>query len=253
MRRRRNPYRVIAGKETKTWLPDDAGKVHGDLKWIPAKHGGSPYLLLPTGDEIELVELGKGQFTTAYLGADQWVYLLTIQEGLRDHAKDAMVDMTRMYGTDPEAIHFPWVESIGDVNKKGVWYTVYREPLYEKIPAGSPNAKLASALKKVAEEGRQLVLRAARDPRTSHRSRDYEKNAQVDAILASPKVPDSLKQAVQVMADYIANYGDGWLFEFPIRNLVQDADGNLVLLDVIFDADALMQQRMAKAKQQRGW
>ena len=49
------------------------------------------------------------------------------------------------------------------------------------------------------------------------------------------------------------NFGGGWAFEFPKRNLMQDEAGNLVLLDVIFDLGALRNQRMAASQRLRGW
>jgi hypothetical protein len=72
---------------------------------------------------------------------------------------------------------------------------------------------------------------------------DWKEN-QVAAV-ENANVPDSLKEAVRSLSDYVSNYGSGWLFEFPKRNLMEDADGNLVLLDVLYDAEALLANRRA--------
>lgn len=236
MRSRPNPYRRVAGAETKTWLPDDAGKYSRsqDLRKVTERATGSRVLVFPDGHRVELLDqIGKGHWTTAHLGDDGWVYLFTRQAGLRDPAKDILTEFTVDMEGRPESIHFPWTECVGEVRlPRSGEHMVYRQPKYEKIPAGSANAKVAGALGKAAEKAA-----------LGHGH--VKVGAQVQAVADSP-VPESVKAAAALMADYMANWGDGWIFEFPKRNIMQDAEGNIVLLDVIFDAQALRASRAAQ-------
>jgi len=260
---RANPWRRVAGADTRTWLPEDASKYprNNKLHWSRAEKqlepGGPWYkshaLAFPDGKVVFMQDrLGKGHWTTAYLGDDGWVYLLTKEEGLRDPAKDILTEFTEDMKTYPESIHFPWVEKIGEVrlSRSGV-HSVYRMPQYEPIPVGSANAKVARKLSKISDVAftmrARLGVKAATQLTTAQK-----KDLQVLAVNEAVGIPDSVKAAVSAMADYMANWGDGWQFEFPKRNLMQDADGNLVLLDVIFDADALWAQRAKKWGWARG-
>lgn len=257
MRTRPNPYRRVAGAETKTWLPDDAGRYSRsqDLRKVTERKqhepGGAWYkhsiLVFPDGHRVELLDqIGKGHWTTAYLGDDGWVYLFTRQAGLRDPAKDILTEFTVDMEGQSESIHFPWTECVGSVRlSRSGEHMVYRQPKYEKIPAGSANARMAAHLGAAAEQAQALAIRAAAGESMSAPVRYARwKDLQVEAV-ADSAAPETVKAAVALMADYMANWGDGWIFEFPKRNIMQDVEGNIVLLDVIFDAQALHEARRA--------
>lgn len=57
-----------------------------------------------------------------------------------------------------------------------------------------------------------------------------------------PKLPASLIRALELLHENVLNYGHAWTFEFPNRNMMVDKRGNLILLDVIFDMEALRKQ-----------
>jgi len=56
-------------------------------------------------------------------------------------------------------------------------------------------------------------------------------------------VRPSVADALETLVDTAANYGAAYQFEFSPRNLATDARGNLVLLDVLFDKEALLRRR----------
>lgn len=57
------------------------------------------------------------------------------------------------------------------------------------------------------------------------------------------KVPRTVEQALQHLYEATTAFSETWMFEFPPRNLMQDDKGNLILLDVIFDREALKRLR----------
>lgn len=237
---RANPFR----KGTKHWLPEDVGAFEfmpTDKKNVSIRkpRGATGWIItLPDGNTVAVEKLGKGHSTQAYRGVDGWAYLF-VKPDARDPAKDVLVDLTARLGEDavlhhPFAVHIPWIEHVGWAGKT----LVFREPLYLKLAKGSSAAKQARALAK-------LDVNVG-----AHKFTVDYKRAQVDAVAAlatAGKIPQSVADAVAHMSEFLEDYGDGWVFEFPPRNLAQDADGNLILLDVIFDLDALQKLRREKA------
>jgi hypothetical protein len=71
-------------------------------------------------------------------------------------------------------------------------------------------------------------------------------NVLADLVGQSVILPESLKQAVIELKEHIENYNEGWVFEFPTRNIGIDEEGNLVLRDVIFNHIELQKGRAIK-------
>lgn len=283
---RGNPYRRVAGKRTRTWLPADAGKFdeNSRLEWRRGKRwddietwrmsprqverARSPKLVLPDGREAALKPLGSGQFTTAYMGSDKWVYLLTREEsGKRDMSKDILAALASEDENKTFSRHFPWVECIGhvEVPRRGL-FRVYRMPRYMKLD--SRNARTAHKIRKIdLTAWNELVARKAEEmadktgvPVEEVTVTDVDlssseiRAAAVDSLLrgltGSP-AERSIAQALVRMAEVAADLGPGWVFEFPIRNIMQDADGNIVLLDVLLDRDEFVKQNAERKKQEK--
>ena len=73
-------------------------------------------------------------------------------------------------------------------------------------------------------------------------------NRRVIEIMNAPGVPQSLKDALEELADTAANYGSGYVFEFSRRNVMVDGAGVLILLDTLFNLEAVEDIRKLKAK-----
>lgn len=240
---RRNPYRRVAGVETRTWLPDDAGtftdpdaliRTQGGFRH-PAfrKRGG--FVILPDGRKVKVKFIARGQWTEAYRGEDGWVYLFS--KG--DPAKELLVEITRKTADKAFAVHLPWIEVIGFDERS---FDVYRMPFYE--PLDARNERIAMYLRSVEDDVRE-------DSMVGEDELIFEIARGVSALARKDKERFGLiAKAVKYLADAMDRAGWDYEanFEFPVHNLAQDVEGNLVLLDVIFRADSTLPEKGAPAK-----
>lgn len=213
--------------------------------------GGRPLRLQdPTGHSVALPKrLGKGHATTAYLGADGWVYLFTSHEA-RDPAKEVLESVVAR----GKSKHLPGIEFIGHTRDASIW----RMPVYQA--ATGDVSKQARLLAKCAAEAYTAAGkrgwgawndRGQRARRLTEARRDTL--ACAAKLAKAKKIPGAVVPALRRLADATENYSESWLFEFPPRNVMQDAKGNLILLDVIFDQQALLDYRRRKLARTRGY
>ena len=251
---KRNPLR----ENTPTMLPDDAGAfVNGyswsnedrkcyikDSKetWLNALKG--PFegkfqeitekvtkITLPNKKEIKVKKIGKGHATTAYLGEDRWVYLVT-----SDKSGDKSKEILSEFHANKEACkHIPYVEKIGFISKRGgTEYSLYRMPWYKTIRATDKKAyKQLRELDKILGSIRLSGMYGR--PLTRY---DWITKAH-DSVESSATLLPSIKQAVIDLCDHLIDYDGDWRFETGKNNIAVDEEGNLVLLDFFFDKNAL--------------
>ena len=192
--------------------------------------------------------LGKGHFATAYLSEDKWVYLV-VKHDARDQAKDLLVDFMRdcedssRRGEDWSK-HIPYTEAVGFINRRGQTEDdfVYRMPYYKTI----------SAKDKEAWKQLDIINKCATSTYYSQKSHEDKRARFIELIQNESKLPDSLKEALTQFEEHLQNYEEGWMFEFPKRNIGVDEEGNLVLRDVIFNQKLLTAQRQAEARRKFG-
>lgn len=219
------------------------------LRSNPKKPTTLTYEINSNGDEesIEATQIGKGAFATAYLGVDGMVYLVVVDG--TDPSKGMLVDINR-YGAQP---HIPIVEWVGwtTVRRKGRYEdaTVYRSPLY-KAPLRKSDSAIAWTMKKELDK----ALEYSNDqmswkertscwytPKLRQGVSDYLQDAKKPKGITKKKW-ETFVESVDELAKEGGNYGE-MQFEFPARNLATDAKGQLILLDVLFDKEALVKQR----------
>lgn len=216
-----NPFRRVAGVETKTWLPDDAGTFTDPDATVRVK---DDVVTLPDGREVEVEFIAAGNWTRAYRGADGWVYLFSKE----DPAKELLVEVTRKTADRPWSIHLPWIECIGIALP---FFVVYRMPFYG--PLDRRNKQIAKELRRVEGEVRA-------DPMVGEDELVFEIARGVGALARKDAERfGGLAKAVKHLADAMDRAGWDYEanFEFPVNNLAQDVEGNLVLLDVIFRSE----------------
>lgn len=215
----RNPYRRVAGVETKTWLPDDAGMFTDPDAIIDGpQRNGHRKIVLPDGRKVDSVPLGSGEWTEAWKGEDGWVYLFT---DLKDPTKELLARLTRETVDDPCAVHLPWVERIGTFHSD----VVYRSPFYGPVESAL-NFHLVERLQRTLM--RVYSARVPRHKRLDHFIANAEEEFDDDFPLVFHAVALICFGAEEDQFEHLAH------LEFPLRNLKEDAEGNLVLLDVIF-------------------
>ena len=203
-------------------------------------------------ESISATKLGKGTFTTAYLGDDGMVYLVTVEDSRikgSEMTKSMLADLNRREGAQA---FIPVLEHVGskDVRKEGriAYAEVYRSPLY-KAPlrkADSPVAwALARQLKKAIGHANNSIPYRLRGCYDSRHQRQYVVDYLTDAPVpkgVSDATYEDFVETIEYLSNEAANYGE-LSFEAPPRNLATDGNKQLILLDVLFDRKSLLQSR----------
>jgi hypothetical protein len=216
---------------------------------FPYEGGGTrrgTALRTPDGD-VEVERIGKGAFSTVYreVGGAGRVFAVSADETpdkeIVSFAHDAL----------PENPHIPAIEKFGHTADGKTVYAMphYRAPLRK---GDSPDGwrdyvKLKKCHDETFEEAR----------RKNYHATPYDLGypvsfATVECAKES-QVSSAVTEAVERLMNEASSYGATYGFEFPPKNLATDDHGNLVLLDVLFDLEAMARQRAAKQKQRRGW
>lgn len=139
------------------------------------------------------------------------------------------------HDADERNPHIPKVEKLGYTHDK----TVYVMPLYKSPLRKGDDPKGWKdylAVKKCLD----TAIRSL-----GHKASGYDINFATLECAREAGVRQSVADALETLVDTAANYGDAYQFEFSPRNLATDARGNLVLLDVLFDKEALLKRRKA--------
>lgn len=197
----------------------------------------------PWGHTITLTRLGKGHATTAYLGEDGWVYLFTSDEA-RDPAKEVLESVV----SRGKSRHLPNIELVGPSPRATVW----RMPVYQKVTGeaakqGRLLAKCASTAFTEASKGGWGAWNDRYQQALRYTEARNGTVACAARLARAGKLPGSVVTAIRRLAAATEDYSQSWLFEFPPRNVMQDAKGNLILLDVIFDQQAVIDYRRRQA------
>jgi hypothetical protein len=187
---------------------------------------------------VPIKQIGKGMFSTIHrdLNDPSRVFAF-VSEGA--YEKEILADAHRSLPKNP---HIPAVERFGTLTDGRM---VYAMPFYV-APYRKDNAKASdhAAFNKI----RACISKTYARPK----QRPYQTTERMVECVEQAGVPDAILEAVQELRDASANYGDSFGMEFSPRNVATDADGNLVLLDLLYDKDLVLRKRQAK-RGPRGW
>ena len=195
-------------------------------------------LLTPDGP-IPLKPIGKGMFSKIYrqdtpdANGHLGRVVAIVGEGVWD--KEIMADA---HEAAPDNPHLPAVERLGMLSDGRRVYVMphYAAP-YRKGNAKASDHKAFQAIRKCVSE----TWSGLSDQ--PHHVLDCIREAGIDHAIVD---------AVEVLADTASNYGDSYKVEFSPSNTATDKDGNLVLLDLLFDRDAVRKSFQQKRKK-AGW
>ena len=198
-------------------------------------------LHLPGRKPLGVSRLGKGMFTRAWLGLDGKVYLDVDDSA---YEKEILAEITQ----ETRSKHLPHTESI-EFTSKG---RLYRMPLY----ASPLRAYVETPQGESTVPWRQYrVIKSCWD--TAYRDHwrsvydGYKVKWAVVECARRSKLPKALVRALELLAEGSDNYGSSYAFEFSPRNLATDAKGNLILLDVLFDAEQVRKRRGRRGLMER--
>jgi len=175
---------------------------------------------------LEARYLGRGSFSICFESGGM-VYSF-VKHGIKetDYSKEIISEWV-----NKENPHIPEIQKIGNMESdNGI---IYQCPLYK--PLTSKNRIAWSQFKIVESIWNELRFSF------SHRTTPaYIQNQNIiESVKNNASIPKSLIEALQDINDSAMNYGNHYYFEFAKRNLCVDEDGNLILLDVIFNKNAL--------------
>ena len=205
----------------------------------PAPYGHEEMLRLSRGTlhtpdgPIKVRQIGRGAFSLAMVedgvapGVRPRVFVFSADD-VYDKELLAMA-----HDADPANPHLPEVERFGYTQDKAVFVMpLYRAPHKTDSPEGWRD---------------YLMLKKCRDKVYGVRKSGYEINEDVYACAEAAGVRPKVLDALRVLIDTASNYGAEYVFEFSPRNLATDEAGNLILLDVLYDREALTRLRRAAA------
>lgn len=178
---------------------------------------------------LNLKKIGQGAFSRIYLEQDTnevYAFVLTDKKEI-DYSKEAVSLWTN------ETKHVPQIECVDTeiyLNRVG-YCNVYKMPLYKKCPNGNKIVnRLIKIYKEISSSNKyyQLALK------------DWYSASQllIEVIINDEILPQSIKDAIVDIYDSTTNY-DMYALEFCKRNIMQDENGEIILLDIVFNPKAL--------------
>lgn len=197
----------------------------------------SALLTLDNGEVKHLERIGRGRFSIAWRNGEA-AYVQTHED---DNAKELLCHLR---GTP----HLPAVEHIGDM---GI-YRWYKMPLYEKLTAKHKRAwadyRHLQQLRLDAANGAPKSVWGARYPAREVNELFADMVESDDTLTMSERYGDTIRDLV----NWCGSYGEEWLIEpLQTRNCVVDSDGELILLDPVFDMRIIREQQEQRAKKAR--
>lgn len=180
-------------------------------------------------DPIKVTRIGKGTFSVAWKTTGPHpIVVVGVGHGAPD--KEIMADA---YHRDPNNPHLPKVVRLGQSPDGDVVY--YTMPLYttplRKAHVSEQGWKDYRALKRCADSPARCVFTLS----------PYEANFELMSCVSTDStVSPKLIEALDDLVNVASNYGSSvFVRDINPRNLASDEDGNLVLLDLVFDQDLL--------------
>lgn len=191
------------------------------------------------GQRLDAEYLGKGKFATAYrVGSD---VLLYVRRGC--YGKEILAHCA-------ESPHIPPCERVETQNgPPGVdWdINVYRMPFYEGLRPRTEAWAIMKELQRAREAAYTELIKEPSMVRYEGVTVNYQ-------VWTTAQVPDSVREALKILTDTAANWGSGYMFDaFNKANLGQDAEGRIILRDVLYDAEAVYNEFQAKMRRHNAW
>lgn len=241
-------------------------------------HRGMFYLESPDSDgrtTVPVTQIGKGAFSRAFLTntGTPSVYLITREETkYPDYSKRMLSDLMEDGETSP---YLPKVTAVGCLVSGEC---VYRMPFY-RVPLRKGDSAVAWSeyrlLKSCIEEAWKTLWSQKMRPVRGDYSGEFIRSEVIDCVeRAIDNIKDDprleywaamdqvlrlteLARALTLLSDKTHDYGSNhYLFEFAPRNLGTTDDGQLILLDTVFNRKSISDRIEDKRRQAplfRGW
>ena len=179
---------------------------------------GTVKTLRINGETLQAEYIGKGSFSRVYRVGDSVYIFLKLGPSCEntDYSKEILKNCAYSQ-------HVPQIEYID----KTETHIIYKMPFYNKLTVGSVAYKQAKILYKA-------WVKTWYNPKEDNFTNNHKFVNSIDSLL-----PASIIEALREIIDESGNYGLQYRLEFPLRNTAEDSEGNLILLDVLFNPYAL--------------
>lgn len=184
--------------------------------------------------QVEVERLGKGRYTTAWANCSN-VYLQTHE---KDYSKEILSRIEPMK-------HLPQVKLLGEMQPP---WRLYQEPKYEPLMASERKAwedfKVLTSL--IDDTRKALIYNRFNQPWDAYSFNGHF----LELVECSLNVSADLKDAIRELINAAGNYSQ-YCIEITKKNCAVDGDGNLILLDPLFDLDEVRSSMKARADHRR--
>ena len=168
--------------------------------------------------------LGKGTFVTCYeVEGIVYSYVRIHNKGydFTDMSKEAIATCA-----DSDNPHVPSIDYLGNVKNDSE--SLYRMPLYYNLSKENSHAwSQAQILIKMFNKNIGMI----------NGESAYDYNMRFIELVRG-KIDSAILDGIESIVTACTNYGLDYKLEFSKRNLKVDADGNLILLDIVFNMRA---------------
>jgi len=178
------------------------------------------YVLEYNSKEIQVEKIGKGMFWTAYQEKNSNNVFL-VGKANNDYSKEAVALWCS------ELKHIPKLERVYRDEDTEIFKTVYTPGLKAK------DRDAWSDYKKLRGLWENYLTENLSPTRLQFVAQNFR------TVLDDADIKESLKEALEEMIEAVSNYDGEWLLEFAPRNLGVDEEGNLILLDILYDRKKL--------------
>lgn len=197
--------------------------------------------------------LGRGRYTVAFRLAGDGPVILYSYFG--DMCKEILASLQGAHEEDEvwyedRNPHLPAIEHIGTFSAPRVAndVLVYRAKWYEPLTAAHQEAwAQRNELHRAREEAYAEIIREPYMARYEGVTVNYQ-------VATRARVPGRLKAALMALSNGAVNYGAGYMFDgFKKGNQGVDEEGRLVLLDPLYNAEEVYEERLALMSKHRAW
>jgi len=140
--------------------------------------------------------------------------------------------------------HIPFCTREGDIPRKDETERVYRMKRYYKLQTGSQAKKDFNRIKRLLEP---VINRMVTNGNYAARCQEAAN------ILEKCPESDHVANALEDILRYACNYGQEMSFEYIQRNVMQDENGQLVWVDMVFDTNLMRRLRIKKENAKRAY
>jgi len=178
------------------------------------------------GKNLTLTPLARGTFSKVYTGDDGLIYvLMPARKGEQDYSKEAIAEFAT-------GEHIPTIARHGEMYAPRLGYCdIYSMPQYHKLTGTAKRQalELRRAWQKYHDQNWRNMLKTGW----------YNFNFAMLESFRQSGIDAAICDAIGAILDACSNYGDTYNLEFPLRNMRQDENGRLILLDIIYNVEAL--------------